>query len=94
MCMRLAVIIRLILSLFSQIELSHIFLLKSYKHYVSCGRNAYSFSRISLKLCRCFLLFGCNRQIIFTHFFSQFELSHFCLKHVDTRNLVSATPTV
>ena len=57
-----------------------IFGLKAFRHWVSCEHNSsYSFSWISLKLCRCFcqgltmcMMFGCNPQINFLLLFSQF----------------------
>ena len=76
------------MSLFSQFELSHfsgILTMKVNGQLVPCVRNSsYSFMPIALKLyigyghglkiCMCF---GYNPQIIFGHFFSQFEPLHF-----------------
>ena len=45
---------------------------RAYRHWVSCERNFYSFSRVLLKLYRCLcqglkmcMMFGCNPQINF-----------------------------
>ena len=38
--------------------------------------------------------FRCNPQINFCLFFLQFELSQFLARHIDTRYLVKATPTI
>ena len=39
------------------------------------------------------MTFGCNPQIYFCHFFSQFELGKVLPKHIDTCYLVNATPS-
>ena len=64
-----------------------IFGLKSFRHWVPCERNSYSFNRIFLTLCRCFCLglkicmtFCCNPRINFCCFFRSLNLVIFGLK--------------
>ena len=86
MCMTFGCNPQIILSLFSQFELSHIFGSTSahaYRHWVSCEHSpSYNFCQIFLQIYRCFcqglkmcMTFGCNPQIIFV-FFKQFERSN------------------
>ena len=73
---------------FLQFELSHFSVILTMKvngQWVPCVGNCfYSFMPIALKLYMCHwhglkicMWFGYNLRIIFCHFFSQFELSHF-----------------
>ena len=61
---------------------------KAYRHWVSCERNYYSFSFVLLKLYRCLcqglkmcMMFGCNPQINFCHFFRSLNLVIFIPRH-------------
>ena len=102
----LDIILRLFLSLFSQVELSHILSIiynKLNGQGIPCGRNSsYSFILILLKLHLCFghglkicMRFGYN-QIIFCHFFRKLNLAIFpaltITMWMDRGYLVGATP--